>query len=115
MPSGKRSEVEYIHRGLNQQITAIGGHYVLVKEARLPYAGQEILYLVGHAAFDSTCCGTGGCAYALVPGFVASWRGSRTGDGLAISRIVPIRDAETQNKIRRLIERSETVQQVHFE
>ena len=115
MPSRKRREVEYIHRGLNQQITAIGGHYVLVKEARLPYAGREVLYLVGHAAFDSTCCGTGGCAYALVPGLIASWHSNQTEDGLAISRIEPIQDAEAQKKIRRLIERSETVQQVLFQ
>ena len=115
MPRRKRSEVEYIHQDLNQQITAIGGHYVLVKEARLPYAGQEILYLVGHAAFDSTCCGAGGCAYALVPGLVASWHNNQTEDGLAISRLVPIKDAETQKTIRHLIERSETVQQVIFQ
>ena len=115
MPSGKRSEVEYIHRGLNQQITAIGGHYVLVKEVRLPYDGREVLYLVGHAAFDSTCCGTGGCAYALVPGLVASWHSNQTEDGFAISRLEPIRGEETQSKIRRLIERSETVQQVIFQ
>ena len=115
MPRRKRSEVEYIHQDLNQQITAIGGHYVLVKEARLPYAGQEILYLVGHAAFDSTCCGTGGSAYALVPGFVASWHSDRTEDGLTISHLQPIMDADTQNEIRRLIEQLETVQQVIFQ
>ena len=108
-------EVEYVHPGLDQQITAIGGHYVLVKEVRLPFHGREILYLVGHAAFDTTCCGPGGCAYALVPGFVASWHSSQTEDGLAVSQIEPVDDAGTQNKIRRLIERSETVQQVMFQ
>ena len=115
MPSTKQKEIEYVHQGLNQQITAIGGHYVLVKEVRLPYDGREFLYLVGHAAYDSTCCGTGGCAYALVPGLVASWHSSQTEDGLGISRLEPIKDAEAQNKIRRLIERSETVQQVIFQ
>jgi hypothetical protein len=83
-------QVEYVHQDLNQQITAIGGHYVLAKEVRLPFHGREILYLVGHAAFDTTCCGPGGCAYALVPGFVASWHSSQTEDGLAVSRLEPI-------------------------
>ena len=115
MPSTKEEEIKYIHRGLNQQITAIGGHYVLVKEVRLPYDGREVLYLVGHAAYDSTCCGTGGCAYALVPGMVASWHSSQTKDGLAISRLEPIKSSEAQNQIRRLIERSEAVQQVIFQ
>jgi hypothetical protein len=108
-------EVEYVHQGLNRQITAIGGHYVLAKEVRLPFLGREILYLVGHAAFDTTCCGPGGCAYALVPGFVASWHSSQTEDGLAVSQLEPIDDADTQNEIRLLIERLETVQQVMFQ
>ncbi len=115
MPTKMHREVDYIHRGLNQQITAIGGHYALVKEVRLPFHGREILYLVGHAAFDTSCCGPGGCAYALVPGFVASWHSSQTEDGLAVSQLEPINDADTQNKIRRLIERLETVQQVMFQ
>jgi hypothetical protein len=108
-------EVPYIHQDLNQEITAIGGHYVLVKETRLPFQGREILYLVGHAAFDTTCCGTWGCAYALVPGFVTSWQSSETADGLAVSRLEPIREPGVQNDIRRLIERLETVQQVIFQ
>ena len=115
MPSSMHREVEYVHQGLNQQITAIGGHYVLAKEVRLPFHGREILYLVGHAAFDTSCCGPGGCAYALVPGFVASWHCSQTEDGLAISQLEPVSHTDAQNEIRRLIERLETVQQVIFQ
>ena len=107
-------EVEYIHQGLNQEITAIGGHYVLVKEARLHYRGRELLYLVGHAAFDTSCCGPGGCAYALVPGLVVNWHSRQTEDGLSISQLETIENADTRNDIRRLIERLETVQQVNF-
>ena len=108
-------EVEYVHQGLNQEITAIGGHYVLVKEARLPYQGREVLYLVGHAAFDTSCCGPGGCAYALVPGFVTNWHSDQTEEGLDISQLEPIENADIQNDIRRLIERLETIQQVMFQ
>lgn len=107
--------VDYVHQSLNEEITAIGGHYRLVKEARLSYRGREVLYLVGHAAFDTTCCGPGGCAYAVVPGFVTSWRSSKTGDGLAISQLEPIREPDIQNDIRQLIERMETIQQVIFQ
>ena len=106
--------VEHVHQGLHQQIIAIGGHYVLVKEARLPFQGGEILYLVGHAAFDTTCCGPGGCAYALVPGVIRSWQSSRTEKGLAVSQVEPVHEPDRQNEIRNLIERLETVQQVVF-
>jgi hypothetical protein len=114
MPPTTYETVEYIHQGLYEQITAIGGHYVLVKEARLPFHDREILYLVGHAAFDTTCCGPGGCAYALVPGVVRSWQSSHTEEGLAVSQIEPVREPDTQNEIRRLLEQLETVQQVVF-
>ncbi len=105
----------YVHQELNQQVTAIGGHYLLVKEARLPFHGREVLYLVGHAAFDTTCCGTGGCAYALVPGFIVRWRSGTNEDGLAVSAVQPIDQSDLQEQIRRRLERQEQVHQVIFQ
>jgi hypothetical protein len=113
----------YVHQELNQQVTAIGGHYVLVKEARLPFLGREVLYLVGHAAFDTTCCGTGGCAtastrggaYALVPGFIVSWKSGTNEDGLAVSAVQPVHQPDVQEQIRRLLERQERIHQVIFQ
>ncbi len=105
----------YVHRELNQEIVAIGGHYQLVKEARLPFRGREVLYLVGHAAFETTCCGVGGCAYGLVPGFVVTWQGRVDEDGCAVSLVEPIRDQAIQEEVRRLIENKEIVHQVVFQ
>lgn len=105
---------EYIHQRLNQEITAIGGHYVLMKEVRLPLQGREVLYLVGYAVIDTSCCGIGGCAYALVPGFILDWRYKRNKDGLAVSQVEPIQDEAIQKEVRWLIESNETVQQVSF-
>jgi hypothetical protein len=105
---------EHVHQRLDQEITAIGGTYSLVKEVRLPFNGREILYLVGHAAFDTTCCGVGGCAYALVPGYILDWKYRTDRDGLAISQVEPIRDKDVQEAVRRRIEMQEVVQQVTF-
>jgi len=105
---------EYVHEALNQEIAAVGGHYVPVKEARLPFRGREVLYLVGYAAFDNTCCGAGGFAYALVPGFVTSWKSRQKKDGLAVSEVEPIRDEAAQRELRRSIEQQETIHQVQF-
>lgn len=105
----------YVHHALNQEVNAISGRYVLVREARLPFRGREVLYLTGHAAFDTTCCGVGGCAYALVPGFIASWQSERKRDGLPVSQVEPIRDEAVQEEIRRLIEQKETVHQIRFQ
>ena len=105
---------EYVHEPLNQEITAIGGHYTLVSEVLLPFGGKEILYLIGHAAFDTTCCGTGGCSYALVHGYVKTWKKKKNEASLPVSEVEPIRDPSVQKQIRRLIEKKEMVQQVIF-
>jgi hypothetical protein len=105
----------YVHQELNQEITAIGGHYALTKEVRLPFRGREVLYLVGCAVVDTSCCGAGGCAYALVPGFILEWKSQTDGDGLAVSRVEPIRDEAIQREIGRLIEKAEPVHQVTFQ
>jgi hypothetical protein len=109
-----QAQAEYVHQELDREITAIGGYYVLVKEVRLPFRGQEILYLVGHAAFETTCCGTGGCAYGLVPGFILDWKGRVDKDGLFVSRVEPIRDKSIQEQVRKAIEKREMVHQFRF-
>jgi hypothetical protein len=107
-------ETEYVHQELNQEVTAIGGRYLLVKEGRLPFQGREVLYLVGHAAFDTTCCGVGGCAYALVPGFIQDWKSGTNEDGLTVSQVESIHDTNAQQKLQRLIQKQEMVHQVIF-
>jgi hypothetical protein len=106
---------EYVHQELNQDVAAISGHYLLAKEVRLPFHGREILYLVGYALFDTTCCGVGGCAYALVPGFILDWKSKTNEDGLAVSQVEPVRDLVVREKVRRLIEKKEMVHQVSFQ
>jgi len=105
---------EYTHHALHQEITAAAGHFVLVKEVRLPFQGREVLYLVGHAAFDTTCCGAGGCAYALVPGFILAWKGQTNRDGLAVSRVEPIHARGIQKQVKETVERRDLVHQVIF-
>lgn len=105
---------EYVHQELNEAVTAIGGHYLLVKEVRLPFAGREVFYLVGHAAFDTSCCGAGGCAYALVPGTILRWKVRQTEEGRAVSEVEPVRQREHQVALRHLIQQREMVREVRF-
>jgi hypothetical protein len=58
----------------------------LTKEIRLPFRGREVLCLVGCAVVDTSCCGAGGSAYALVLGFILEWKRQTDEDGLVISR-----------------------------
>ena len=106
--------MEFVHQPLNQEITAIGGHYTLVKEERFSFKGRDILYFVGLASFDTSCCGTSGCAYALVPGFVLDWKVRESEEGHSISEVEPIRDETIQSEIRDTLINKETVHQVQF-
>lgn len=105
---------EYVHQELNQEVAAIGGYYILVEESWIPFQDRAVLYLIGHAAFETTCCGTGGCAYALVPGFVVEWKWKTGQDGLAISQVEPITDSDMQQQVRRTLMDREPVHQVLF-
>ena len=106
---------EYSHPELNIQITAIGGSYILIKEAQMQFDGETILYLIGSAIFDTTCCGAGGCAYALVPGIVRKWKFKTDPEGRPVSMISPILQQNMQEKIKKFIFKKEPVHQVNFD
>ena len=105
---------QYTHPELNEEIEAIGGRYMLIAEKRLPHEGREILYTVGYMAVDSSCCGTTGCGFANVPGFILGWKTSTTDQGEPVSEVAPVRDESTRATLRKLITTMEQVHQVNF-
>lgn len=111
----KTDSVEYVHPLLNETVTAIGSHYVLTKEQRIPHEGQALLYIIGHAVIDTSCCGVGGCGYALVPGFVLDWKFKTTPDNRPVSLIQPIHSPQTQKEVRRLIAQRESIYSIQFQ
>ena len=110
----KNRYFEYAHRDLDQEVTAIGGHYRFCKEVRITFRGRPVLYLAGYALFDSTCCGVGGCGYALVQGFVENWKVRSDSEGFPISHVEEISEPDVQVELERLIKTREKVQQVVF-
>lgn len=104
----------YTHEPLDEEVTSIAGHYVLKREVRLPYRGNEVLYVLGHALFDTSCCGVGGCGYAIVPGVLRRWHASTDEKGQPVSEVRPITDADSQAEIRGEIVRREGAIQVSF-
>jgi hypothetical protein len=106
---------EHIHDYLAREVTAIAGHYMFTKEARLSFGVRDVLYLVGHGIVDTSCCGFSGCVYALVCGFVVSWKAKKNRNGVSVSIVEPIRDSMLQAGIRQRIQEVEMVSQVLFE
>lgn len=104
----------YTHTPLGQEITAVAGHYVLQEEKRVPFRGRELLVARGYAVVDSSCCGSGGCGFAHVAGYLVGWKLRANEKGEAVSEVQPVRNEEEQETIRKLIRDNEKVLQVQF-
>ncbi len=105
--------MEHVHE-INQEVRSIAGGYIWEREGILELDGREALYVVGNAFVDSSCCGIGGCRFAYVPGYVRGLRIRRNEQGLWVSEVEPIHDDQTRDRIRRLLEDREIIQQVQF-
>lgn len=105
---------EYLHEPLNEEITSISGHYTIDKEERLPFKGREVLYVVGHAIVDSSCCGTTGCRYAMVQGTIIDWHAKIGDRGRPVTVVERISDPTDRAFIKKCIEEAEVQVQVQF-
>lgn len=90
---------EYRHDpALSQEF--VNGGYELGEVKHITIDGHEILYRVGSAILDNSCCGSFGCGYGLVIG--ENMSETRTGE-VAVSQVREISAdealAEAANKI----------------
>ncbi|MBA4397208.1 MAG: hypothetical protein C0394_07490 [Syntrophus sp. (in: bacteria)] len=60
--------IEYIHRPPGAEVQSICSHHEITEEGRMNHQGRILLYVVGVAVIDRSCCGTGGCRFIHVPG-----------------------------------------------
>jgi hypothetical protein len=105
---------EYTHVELNKEVQSISGYYVLEEEKVLKHNGRDVLYLIGHGVVDSSCCGIGGCRYALVPGYITGWKNRKDDAGKPVTEVEPIPDDESKSEILDMIKKDEMVNQIQF-
>ena len=106
--------LKYTHQELNQDVHALAGFYTPEKEVRLKYDNKEVLYIIGRAVIESSCCGSGSWGYALVPGYIVNWQNERNEAGLPVSEVEPISDEVSLNNVRKIIKEAENVSQIEF-
>ncbi len=105
----------YTHLELDKDvITSIAGYYIPQKEVRLKHNSREVLYVIGNAVVESSCCGAGSWIYAIVPGYIVSWQNTKNEAGLPVSEVEPILDVEAQGNIRRVIQTTEAATLIGF-
>ena len=105
---------KYTHLKLNEDISCIAGYYTPQKEIRLKHNDGDVLYVIGQAVIDSSCCGSGSWGYALVPGYILNWQNKKNEAGLPVSEVEPVTNEEARNNIRRIIEEREAISQIEF-
>ena len=103
----------YTHE-LNREVQSVSGWYRLTKEQRIDVQGRKLLYVVGDAAIDSSCCGVGGCHYAVVPGYILQWKQSSNEAGYQTTLVEPVRDEKIKDQLREMLFKEEGVSQVQF-
>jgi hypothetical protein len=105
---------EYLHQDPGTEIRFIAGHYTIIEEQRIAHCGRELLCVVGVAAVESTCCGTQGCRFINIPGYVADWKGRLSADGVPVSIVEPVASESDRAEIREVLERRFPYSQILF-
>ncbi len=105
--------MEFRHPRIGEEVEAIGGHYVFTKEEILEHESGPILYFVGCAVADRSCCGPAGCGYAVVAGYVISLHHTEHEGNRLFSDLAPVPETLHQG-IAQAIKSCEGVSQVQF-
>jgi len=106
---------EHVHQHIEEEIRSIAGYYMVLEEGVLKYKGRDLLYLVEAAAFETSCCGSGGVGFIMVPGYINTLKARRNDDGLWVSNVDRVEGEEARREITWLVlTRHPGFQQVNF-
>jgi len=92
--------IEFTHPELGREVQTLAGYYIPVEEHVLPYNEREVIYILGHACIEASCCGMANWSYVQVPGFLVRKHIRGGGSTLPVSEIETIQDEEERNTIR---------------
>ncbi|RLC93146.1 MAG: hypothetical protein DRI39_06705 [Chloroflexi bacterium] len=107
--------VEFTHPNLGEEVEARAGYYAPLEEHVLPHEGREVLYILGKACIESSCCSApGSWMYVQVPGFLVRKHVRGGGSAPYVSEVEIIQDRETRDRIREAIARKHPGVQVEI-
>jgi hypothetical protein len=94
---------EHVHQAIGEEIRGMSGYYMILEEGVLEYGGREVLYMLGAAAADTSCCGGAGMGFIQVPGYIKALRARRNPDGLWVSDVERVSGEEERREIAKLL------------
>jgi hypothetical protein len=100
--SGRQGKViRFTHPQLGQEVKGRAGYYLPVEEHTLLHRGREVLYVLGCACIDNSCCSAPkNWGYVQVPGFLVRRHAHRGEDGMLVSEVEPVEDEADRAGIR---------------
>lgn len=78
------------------------------------HRGRTLLYWIGIAVVGSSCCGTGGCRFIHIPGYVTAWHNKISTEGLPVSTVDPVIDKTDQMTIKEMLDQQFPHSQISF-
>lgn len=100
------TRVQYSRDELGGEIQAPWGYYQPLEEGSLEYGSRQVLYTLGSACIEVSCCGHGSWEYARVEGYVVDGGTASPGgdaEGATIE-LETIESAEQRAEISKLIQ-----------
>ncbi|MBN2167762.1 MAG: hypothetical protein JW738_00840 [Actinobacteria bacterium] len=82
-----------------EEIRSIGGYYSVIEEGFLPLDDREVVFVLTGCELDSSCCGPGGTAEVVIPGFVVSREGENGEDAPDEIVVERIRNEADKKKV----------------
>jgi hypothetical protein len=101
--------LEYVHQELGEEVQALAGYYAVTDELRLKHNGREVLCIIGICIIDGSCCGNRSFRYALVPGYIVTWKGKKDKSGRTVTEVEPITDKATKQHIEATLQDTQTI------
>jgi hypothetical protein len=95
----------YSPNDLGNEVTAPWGYYEPLEAGSLEYAGRRVLYTLGSACIEASCCGKGSWSYARVEGYAVGVSGPLSGGELQMGpvEVETVEDTGEQLAITKLL------------
>lgn len=75
------TKILYSRNEMGGEVQAPWGYYQPLEEGSLEYGGRQVIYTLGSACVEVSCCGHGSWDYARVEGYVTGDASSSAAEG----------------------------------
>lgn len=98
---------------LGKEVVAPSGYYQPLEEGSLDYDGKRLLYTLGTACIEASCCGRGSWDYLRVEGYVVAGPATDANGGRRVE-VDTVEDAKDKAAIRGILQEEYPEARIEF-